>query len=318
MSGLAIEIRGLHKAYRGLRSAPTVAVDNLDLDVPLGGVHGFLGPNGAGKTTTIRCLLGLVAPTAGTLSVLGHDATTDLQAVISRVGALVESPKFFPAFTGRRNLELVGAVARISGSEIDRVLEEVGLADRGHDRFGEYSLGMKQRLAVAGALLKQPDLLILDEPANGLDPAGIKEIRELIRRYGATGATVFVSSHQLAEVQLMCDTVAIINRGRLVTMGPVREVVSAKGGRLIVTVDDAVAAAAVLVAAGFAATVGTSTDTVEVEVAEERAAEVTRALAAEGRYLRGLRAESASLESVFLELTAQPTPAMPPSTTEPS
>ena len=317
MSGLAIEIRGLHKAYRGLRSTPTVAVDNLDLDVPLGGVHGFLGPNGAGKTTTIRCLLGLVAPSAGTLSVFGHDATTDLQAVISRIGALVESPKFFPAFTGRRNLELVGAVAGISGSEIDRVLEEVGLADRGHDRFGEYSLGMKQRLAVAGALLKQPDLLILDEPANGLDPAGIKEIRELIRRYGATGATVFVSSHQLAEVQLMCDTVAIINRGRLVTMGPVREVVSGRGGRLVVTIDDAAGATSVLESAGFAATVGTTADTVEVEVAEERAAEVTRTLAAEGRYLRGLRAESASLESVFLELTAEPAPILP-SSGEPS
>lgn len=303
MTSSAIEIRGLQKVYSGLRGKSTVAVESLDLDVPRGGVFGFLGPNGAGKTTTIRCLLGLVTPTKGSVRLLGSDVPRGLPDVMSRVGALVESPKFFPGFSGRLNLELLAATHGIAEGEISRVLDEVGLADRADDKFGAYSLGMKQRLAVASAILKRPELLVLDEPANGLDPAGIKDMRELIRRYGASGATVLVSSHQLAEVQLMCDTVAIINRGKLIASGPVSDVMANHGGRLIVTIDDAQAASETLTTAGFVAHVGDETDTIIVEVGEAAAAAVTRVLASDGRYLRGLGVESASLESVFLELT---------------
>ena len=303
MTSSAIEIRGLRKVYSGLRGKSTVAVESLDLDVPRGGVFGFLGPNGAGKTTTIRCLLGLVTPTEGTVRLLDSDVPHGLADVMSRVGALVESPKFFPGFSGRLNLELLAETQGIPDREISRTLDEVGLADRADDNFGAYSLGMKQRLAVAGAILKSPELLVLDEPANGLDPAGIKDMRELIRRYGASGATVLVSSHQLGEVQLMCDTVAIINRGKLIASGRVSEVMSSHGGRLIVTIDDPQAASETLAIAGFAVHVGDEADTIVVEVGEDAAAAVTRILASDGRYLRGLRVESASLESVFLELT---------------
>lgn len=299
----AIEIRGLRKVYSGLRSKSTVAIADLDLDVPRGGVFGFLGPNGAGKTTAIRCLLGLVVPTKGTVRLLNADVSDDLSSVMHRVGALVESPKFFPGFSGRLNLELLAANRAIPSIELDRVLEEVGLADRAGDKFGTYSLGMKQRLAVAGAILKSPDLLVLDEPANGLDPAGIKDMRELIRRYGESGATVLVSSHQLAEVQLMCDAVAIINRGRLIASGRVSDVLASHGGRVIVTIADAAGASGALALAGFVVSPGIDPDTLIIEMGEDQAAEVTEALASDGRYLRGLRVESADLESVFLDLT---------------
>ncbi len=306
MTDSAIEIRGLRKVYKGLRGRSTVAVESLDLDVPRGGVFGFLGPNGAGKTTTIRCLLGLVTPTEGSVKLLGRDASGNLADIMDHVGALVESPKFFPGFSGRLNLELVAAIRGIEGDEVSRVLEEVGLADRAEDKFGAYSLGMKQRLAVAGAILKSPELLVLDEPANGLDPAGIKDIRELIRRYGASGSTVLVSSHQLAEVQLMCDSVAIVNRGRLIAEGSVTDVLASRGGTLIVTIDDAPGALSVLGAAGFVCRISDEPDTLIVEAGNEEAASVTQALASAGRFLRGLRLDSASLESVFLDLTGSP------------
>jgi ABC-2 type transport system ATP-binding protein len=290
--------------YKGLRGKSTVAVESLDLDVPRGGVFGFLGPNGAGKTTTIRCLLGLVTPTEGSVRLLDQDIPYGLRDVMNHVGALVESPKFFPGFSGRLNLELLAASDNIADSEIARVVDEVGLADRADDRFGAYSLGMKQRLAVAGAILKSPDLLVLDEPANGLDPAGIKDMRELIRRYGDSGGTVLVSSHQLAEIQLICDSVAIISRGKLITSGRVSDVMANHGGRLIVTIGNPQESAETLADAGFVARPGEEPDTVVVDAGEDVAANVTRVLALDGRYLRGLRVEAASLESVFLDLTA--------------
>ncbi len=220
------------------------------------------------------------------------------------VGALVESPKFFPGFSGRLNLELLAATGGIGSDEVSRVLDEVGLGSRAEDTFGAYSLGMKQRLAVAGAILKRPALLVLDEPANGLDPAGIRDMRELIRRYGATGSTVLVSSHQLTEVQMMCDSVAIVNRGRLIAAGRVSDVLESRGGLLIVTISDAPGALGVLIDHGFSGKLGEEPDTLFVEAGVDHAASVTETLATAGRYLRGLRLESASLESVFLELTA--------------
>lgn len=301
----AVELRGLRKVYRGLRGQSTVAIESLDLDVPRGGVFGFLGPNGAGKTTAIRCLLGLVTPTEGAVKLLGTDTTEDLSHVMANVGALVESPKFFPGFSGRLNLELLASIGGIDKAEVSRALDEVGLTSRADDRFGAYSLGMKQRLAVAAAILKRPDLLVLDEPANGLDPAGIKDMRELIRRYGASGSTVLVSSHQLAEIEIMCDAVAIINRGRLIAAGSVTDVLASRGGTLVVTIDDPSGAVGVLVERGFTAQLGTDPDTVIVQAGSSEAASVTEALAAAGRYLRGLRADSASLEAIFLELTSE-------------
>lgn len=303
MSTPALSISGLRKIYSGFRKPDTVAVDSLDLEVPQGGVFGFLGPNGAGKTTTIRCALGLVAPTEGQIRILGHDVADDLVAVMDQVGGLVESPKFFPTFSGRTNLELLASIRDIPRARVDEVLDEVGLGDRAGDRFDTYSLGMKQRLAVASTLLKRPTMLILDEPANGLDPAGIKDMRELIRRYGSSGSTVFVSSHQLAEVQLMCDAVAIIAAGRLVTAGSVDEVLSHRGATLIVTIDKPEAASEVLRREGWGVRPGPGRNEICVEAAGMEPAVVTERLASSGLYLSGLREQRLSLEEVFLELT---------------
>ena len=184
-----------------MRRAPKVAVHGLDLSVPEGGVFGFLGPNGSGKTTTIRCLLGLVSATAGHAAVLGQPSPRGLSTVMPRIGAIVETPALFPTMTARENLELLGAIDRIGRHRVDHSLATVGLADRADEKVHKYSLGMRQRLGLAAALLKDPALLVLDEPVNGLDPAGIREIRELLRRLGAEGRTVFLSSHLLSEVE---------------------------------------------------------------------------------------------------------------------
>jgi ABC-2 type transport system ATP-binding protein len=312
MSTPVIELEGLQKDYRRWRKPPSRAVDGLDLSVPAGGVFGFLGPNGAGKTTTIRCLLGLVRPSNGGLRLLGADPRQDLASVIGRVGSMVETPALFPGFSGRRNLFLLARTLGIGARRVDAVLEQVGLADRADDRFKTYSLGMKQRLGLGAALLREPELLILDEPANGLDPAGIKEIRDLLRTLGTEGRTVFISSHQLAEVQQICDRVAILGRGRCITAGPVSEVL-AKGhrARLVVRVAEADRGAAVdaLVAAGFSAVA--DGDVLQVDAPAARGAEVNQVLAGAGIYLSELRPEVIDLETVFLELTAQtqdPTP----------
>ncbi|HEX2063176.1 MAG TPA: ATP-binding cassette domain-containing protein, partial [Acidimicrobiales bacterium] len=219
-----IEVEGLRKEYRRLRGSRVVALDGVDLSVPEGGVFGFLGPNGSGKTTTIRCLLGLARPTAGSCRLLGARSRGELATVIHRVGALVEAPGLFPSLSGRRNLTALGRLHRIPPSAVQRVLDQVGLAERADDPVRGYSLGMRQRLGIAIALLKDPDVLVLDEPANGLDPGGIKEVRDLLGRLGREGRTVFVSSHILSEVQQVCDRVAILSWGRCVAAGPVDEV----------------------------------------------------------------------------------------------
>jgi ABC-2 type transport system ATP-binding protein len=304
-----IEVEGLRKEYRRLRGGRTIAVDRLDLEVPEGGVFGFLGPNGAGKTTTIRCLLGLVKPTGGRLRLLGADVPRGLPEAIRSVGAIVETPALFPRFSGRRNLELLGRLQGIGSKAVTQMLERVGLADRGDDPVKTYSLGMKQRLGIGAALLKDPALLILDEPANGLDPAGIVEVRELLRRLGAEGRTVFVSSHILSEVQHVADRVAILTRGRCVKSGPVAEVLS--GGRsegLRIRLDDLEAGRRALREAGFGASI--EADHLRIELPSSDAARVTRALAERGLYLTELRRDDADLESVFLELTSEePRPA---------
>lgn len=302
MATNVIEIKGLRKEYRRRRGA-TVAVDGLDLAVPEGGVFGFLGPNGSGKTTTIRCMLGLARPTKGTIRLLGREVPEGLPKSVRRVGAIVEAPALFPTMSGRDNLQLLGAIDRIGRRRVDAVLEEVGLAERAGDAVKKYSLGMRQRLALAAALLKDPALLILDEPANGLDPAGMRSVRELVRRLAAEGRTVFVSSHLLSEIQQTCDRVAILSRGRCVTQGTVAEVSAAAGhgAAMLVTVDDLPGALVVLDRAGIPAERGDGH--LRVAVAPSEAARVSRALGEEGHWVRDLRPEERTLEDLFLEVT---------------
>ncbi len=221
-----------------------LAVDNLNLEVQRGEIFGFLGPNGAGKTTTIRMALGLITPTTGSVEVLGQDVASHRSHILPRVGALVETPALYTYLSGRANLRAVGsALGGVPQTRIDYVLDLVGLRGRQKDRVRTYSLGMKQRLGVAIALLQDPDLLILDEPANGLDPAGIVEMRDLMHRLSAEGKTVFISSHLLTEVQQICTRVAIINLGKLVTESTVENLTRGEGD-FAVTLDRAVEALA--------------------------------------------------------------------------
>jgi ABC-2 type transport system ATP-binding protein len=299
-----IEISGLRKEYRR-RGGRAVALDGLDLAVPEGGVFGFLGPNGSGKTTTIRCMLGLVRASAGRCEVLGADVPRDLPRVLPRIGSIVETPAFFPTFSGGKNLTLLARIDGIGPRAVDAVLERVGLADRADDLVGGYSLGMRQRLGIAAALLKDPALIVLDEPANGLDPGGIVEVRELLRGLGRDGRTVFVSSHLLTEVQQTCDRVAILARGRCVATGPVNDVLSAgKTARLRVRLRDLDRGAEVLCAAGIPAQVRDGE--IRVGLAPSEGARVTETLAGHGLYLSELRPDEADLERVFLELTRVP------------
>ena len=297
-----IEIEGLRKSYRR-RKGTTIAVDGLDLTVPEGGVYGFLGPNGSGKTTTIRCVLGPARPTTGVIRLLGRPVPEGLRDAVRRTGAIVETPALFPTMTARENLRLLGAVDRIGLRRVDEVLATVGLDDRADDLVKRYSLGMKQRLGLAAALLKDPDLLMLDEPANGLDPAGMREVRQLLRRLADDGRTVFVSSHILAEIESTCDRVAILAKGRLVTHGTVEEVISTAGHRasVLVKVKDLDLGMRALRDANF--TTERVNGDLRVDIAPERAGDVTRVLAAAGQWVTELRPDRFSLEDVFLELT---------------
>ncbi|TYL55686.1 ATP-binding cassette domain-containing protein [Nocardioides sp. BGMRC 2183] len=302
MSELVIETSGLRKEYRSRRGGLQVAVEDLDLAVPAGGVHGFLGPNGSGKTTTIRMLLGLARPTRGSMRLFGEPVPHRLPRVIDRVGAVVESPKFSPNFSGRRNLGLLAGALGAPADRVDAALETVGLTGRDTDRYKGYSLGMKQRLAIAATLLKQPDLLILDEPTNGLDPAGIREIRETIRGLGAAGVTVLLSSHILAEVQQVCTSATIIGNGRLLASGRVEELLGATTA-FRVGVPDAEAAVTLLRRSGLSATLDDpGSGTVRVETDDP--ASITRALGEAGLWLSELTPLRADLESFFLDLTA--------------
>ncbi len=297
-----IEIEGLRKEYPRWRGKPLRAVDGLDLSVPEGGVFGFLGPNGSGKTTTIRCMLGLVAATSGRTTVLGCATPGELSMVMPRVGAIVETPAMFPTMTARENLQLLGAIDGIGRRRVTHSLELVGLGDRADHKVRTYSLGMRQRLGLAAALLKDPALLVLDEPANGLDPAGMREIRELLRQLGGEGRTVFVSSHLLTEVEQTCDRVAIIDHGRLILTGRVEDVLAqASRPSLLVGVDNLDAGAETLRRAGLSVEVDGGFLRVALPASE--AAHVTKLLADAGLYLDELRPDSVSLEELFLSIT---------------
>nr|WP_211661294.1 ABC transporter ATP-binding protein [Modestobacter muralis] len=293
------------KTYARRGKSPQKALDDLELVVESGGVHGFLGPNGSGKTTSIRVLLGLIRPDAGEVRLLGRPVPSGLPDVIGSVGALVETPLFFPGFSGRRNLQLLAETAGLPRTRVEEVLETVELRDRADDRFKGYSLGMKQRLGIAAALLKSPQLLILDEPSNGLDPAGIRDVRELIRRLGQDGSTtVLLSSHLLTEIEQVADHVSIMARGRCIATGPVHKVLAGRStGDVRIRVPDRAAAAAVLTAAGYA--VSPTADGLLVS-AVPAPGEITRVLAEHGHYLEELTPVAADLESAFLALTAEP------------
>ncbi|MDQ1434170.1 MAG: type transport system ATP-binding protein [Actinomycetota bacterium] len=301
--GEAIEFQDLRVSYR-TRRGRVDALAGLDLSVPTGGVFGFLGANGAGKTTAIRAAVGLLRGARGRVNVLGESIPRGLPAAMDRVGALVEQPSFFPNFTGRRNLELLGRTRGIGPKRIDATLERVGLGARADSRFATYSLGMKQRLGIAAALMKDPELLILDEPANGLDPPGILEVRTLMRSFAAEGRTVFVSSHILAEVEHACDRVAIVAHGKCIASGRVSDLLQGANAHYRVRVDDP-RAREVLTSGGW--TVEPDGDgTMVVAVDASRSHEVTGTLAHAGIYLSELTPIARSLEDVFLELTEEP------------
>jgi ABC-2 type transport system ATP-binding protein len=302
---VVLEIDRLTKTFRTLRHGPRRALDGFDMAIDAGQVHGFLGPNGSGKTTTLRTLLGLVGADSGAMRLFGLPVPQELPTVIDRVGAIVESPQFFGNFPGRRTLTLPATAGGVPVRRVDEVLELVGLRDRAGDRVKTYSLGMRQRLAVASALLKSPELLILDEPANGLDPAGIREMRDLMRALASTGATVLISSHLLDEVEQICDSVTIISRGRRVAAGPVADVVAVHDrGEYRVKVADLARAAEVLAGANLEAgpTVRVNGDHLIVSGVSD-AASITETLGAHGLWVRELTPLGPDLEDVFLTIT---------------
>src|SRR5258707_14384762 len=295
-NSLAIETHGLSKHF-----GQPKGVDGLTISVPGGAITGFVGPNGAGKTTTIRMLLGLIRPSSGSATVLGQTISHP-RAYLPRVGALIESPAFYPSLSGRKNLEVLAQLGGHSRSRISQVLEIVGLSDRGSDLVGKYSLGMKQRLGLAMALLPDPDLLVLDEPANGLDPLGIIEMRDLLRSLREQGKTIFISSHLLGELEQVADWLVMLNKGKAVFNGPARDLGDGRG-ELIDTAEEATQielVARIAIAAGYVVTPenGSLRITCPIDWAEE----LNRRAREAGATGIAIRAREASLEESFLAM----------------
>jgi ABC-type multidrug transport system ATPase subunit len=296
---VAITTVGLTRRFGGL-----TAVDHLDLEVPCGSVYGFLGPNGAGKTTTIRLLLGLIRPLEGEIRLFGRSLREDRRALLRRVGSLVESPSLYPHLTGRENLEIIRRLISIPHDHVDRVLAVVRLEDAAGRRVGGYSSGMKQRLGLAMALLGEPELLILDEPTNGLDPAGIHEIRDLLRRLPADyGMTVFLSSHLLTEVEQVATHIGIIHQGQLRFQGTLEALHAEVDRQVVVGIDRAAAAGQLLAATGWQARY-TNDHTVIVPAADRSdVAMINRQLVEAGLNVYSLALQQPSLEDIFLQFT---------------
>jgi ABC-2 type transport system ATP-binding protein len=291
-----IETADLTKTYKEV-----VAVDRLTLRVPRGGVFGFLGPNGSGKTTTMGMLLGLVHPTSGEARIFGDPARHP--ATLRRVGAMVETPTFYPYLTGRQNLLYFQGIGRRGvPADVDRLLDLVDLGKRAGSKYATYSLGMKQRLGIACALLGDPELVFLDEPTNGLDPAGVVEVRELIRDLGKGGRTVVLSSHLLAETELVCDNVAVLSRGKLIAQGSIQELLRQHDGFRLRTTDDAKARAA-LADMNWVAHTEHQDGGLMVTAPPARAWEISRALAQRDVYVNELMPVHRSLEEFFMEIT---------------
>ena len=303
--GLAIETVGLTKTFGRQR-----AVDSLDLAVPRGAVFGFLGPNGSGKTTTIRMLLGLARATSGEIRMLGEAMPTALASVLPRVGALVEGPAIYPFLSGRDNLLRLDAAASRSPTtgrraRVDAALDRVGLGHAATKKAHAYSLGMKQRLGIANALLRPRDLLILDEPSNGLDPQGTREVRHLIRSLADYGSTIFVSSHLLSEIEQLCSHVAVMSAGRLVAQGTLEEL-RRGNARIEVRTPDVDVATRVLTSLGLVVDSNADTDLVSAALPDGHLPEtITAALVAAEVRVRGVAVVGDTLESRFVALTGE-------------
>ena len=295
-----IRTEGLTKQYRGV-----AVVDDLHLAVAPQQVFGFLGPNGAGKSTTMKMLLGLARPTSGTVEVLGEQLSSrSAKRVLPRVGSLIEAPSFYGHLTGRENLDIVRRIKGVPAAAVDEALATVRLSQAADKLAREYSLGMKQRLGIAMALLGNPELLILDEPTNGLDPAGIHEIRELIKSLPRThGLTVIVSSHLLSEIEQMADTIGIINQGRLLYQGPLSGLEDA--GRLVVTIDDAEQTAAMLLAQGWQVDHVQGSEITLPVYEDSHVAQLVSTIVHAGIGVYRVEIRRRSLEEKFLQMTEQ-------------
>ncbi len=306
MSSAGIETAGLTRRF-----GHQVAVNEVSLAVPRGAVYGFLGPNGSGKTTTIRMLLGLVTPHAGTIEVLGRPMPVSASRVLPQVGALIEGPAFHPYLSGLDNLRRLDACDRTADpatrkARIEEALHRVGLWAAARKNYRQYSLGMKQRLGLAAALLQPRELLILDEPTNGLDPQGTREVRHLVRSLAADGTTVLVSSHLLSEVEQVATHVGIMSDGRLLAQGRLEDVLGNKAATLRVDTDELDSAAAVLARIGLGqVTVEAASGFVTGLLGDARPEDVNARLVAEGVPVRGLRLERPGLEDLFVSLTGE-------------
>jgi ABC-2 type transport system ATP-binding protein len=293
-----IELRGLVKRYGDL-----VAVDHVDLTVEAGDVYGYLGPNGAGKTTSLRMMLGLIRPTAGTVRLFGQDPTLTVRA-LDGVAGFVEAPRFYPYLSGRRNLELLASFdGHGARGRIDEALDSVELSERAKDKVGGYSHGMRQRLGIAGALLREPRLLLLDEPATGLDPAGMRDMRRLIRRLADGGMTVLLSSHLMPEVEELCNRVAIVRSGAIVYEGEIADLKQTAGSTYRLRTTDNERALAVCQAQPGIEDARHQDESVLFTGNEDDVAELSVALIEAGALIRSLVPQTASLEDLFFKLT---------------
>jgi ABC-2 type transport system ATP-binding protein len=299
-SSLAVSTAGLTKRF-----GDRTVVDGVSLAIPTGSVCGFVGPNGAGKTTTIRMLLGLIRPTAGSGTILGG-RLGDPASYLHKVGALIESPAFYPQLSGRDNLKTLARLGRIPAAAIEPALARTGMTARASDKYRSYSLGMKQRLGIAAALLPDPELLILDEPTNGLDPAGIVEMRGLIRSFAGDGITVLVSSHLISEIEQVCDHIVMIRGGRLVHQGPVAELAAGQRPDIVLAPEHAAdleQLARTLAVSGLSVTQGGGDGTAVVPASDVSAADLNRLAARHGITLRQITERTHTLEDVFFRLT---------------
>ena len=301
-----IETDGLSKRYAALRGEGTLAVDRLSVSVEAGQVYGFLGPNGSGKTTTIGMLLGIITPSGGSFRLFGGSSPAELHAARQRIGATLEYPNFYPYLSCRDNLRLVARVKGRDDAEVAEALDVVGLAARRKTKFKACSLGMKQRLALAATMIGDPELIILDEPANGLDPAGQREIREIIRELARRGKTIFLSSHMLNEVERTCTHVAIIERGRLEREGSVSEITSAHTVASVSADGDVEALRRAVSEFEGASQARAEDDRVRVRLDGAGLADLNRFLAERGIYASHLALERQSLEDAFMEITGGP------------
>jgi ABC-2 type transport system ATP-binding protein len=294
MTENAIEVHGLIKDYRKKR-----AVDGLDFAIPSGVLAGFLGPNGAGKTTTFRAILGLTRITGGTVQVLGHPVPGEIQSVTKKLGAIVEEPGLIKALSGMVNMQVAADTLGFGHEEIDELLDFVGLTEDANRKVSEYSKGMRQRLALAAAMLGEPELLLLDEPLDGLDPAGQRAFRSRLRALVDEGRTIVVSSHDLADIEALADYIVVIDRGRLVTQGPLESLLG--GGATTVVVDESTVARETLARAGIEASLTEG----GLVVDDSDGSRIIRVLADAGIYPRAVTPARSTLEAVFLGMTGE-------------